>query len=249
MMNEKQIRGGMDQAFCEVQLLRAIVRKAATGFRLVETWAKFTHDHWDNDRDSKVGKCLKALSGCLPQYAPDTDVIRSITAEVIQAEKALEGEAGEQKGGHLEVGINEQHEVLINLDRDRTGHIVFSPEQARQLAAVLTKKAAEAEATGNAGPANRCQDDSPWADPDVKRALRDGRDPSDIALLICPKCGILGYYNEGSHFCCRMCNETWAVLADGEDPVEYEGWQTMCADEVISLADFEDGAPDGYGGQ
>lgn len=158
-------------------------------------------------------------------------------------------EAGEERSGHLEVGINERHEVVVNLDHDRTGHIVFSPDQARQLAAVLTKKAAEAEATGNAGPANRDQDDSPWADPGVKRALKEGRDPSDIALLSCPMCGVLGYYNQGSHFSCRMCNEAWAVLADGEDPVEYEGRQTMCADEVISLADFEDGAPDGYGGQ
>jgi len=158
-------------------------------------------------------------------------------------------EAGEESAGHLEVGTNEEHEVVVNLDHDRTGHIVFSPSQARQLAAVLTKKAAEAETAGNGGPPNRDQDDSPWADPGVKKALRDGRDPHDIALLICPKCGVLGYYNEGSHFYCRMCDEGWAVLSEGEDPAEYEGRQTMVVDGVTTLADFEEGAPDGYGDQ
>lgn len=46
--------------------------------------------------------------------------------------------------GYLMVGTNEQGEVVVNLDRDRTGHIVFSPAQARTLAALLLKKAAEA---------------------------------------------------------------------------------------------------------
>lgn len=47
--------------------------------------------------------------------------------------------------GHLEIGTNERREVVINLDRDRTGHIVFSPNQARGLAESLLRKAAEAE--------------------------------------------------------------------------------------------------------
>lgn len=47
--------------------------------------------------------------------------------------------------GYLEVGINETGEVVINLDHDRTGHINFSPRQARTLAALLNKKACEAE--------------------------------------------------------------------------------------------------------
>ena len=53
--------------------------------------------------------------------------------------------------GHLEVGVNELFEVVINLDRDRTGHIVFSPNQARTLGALLLKKAGEASA-GVVGP-------------------------------------------------------------------------------------------------
>lgn len=45
--------------------------------------------------------------------------------------------------GYLEVGINERGEVVINLDKDRTGHIVFTPNQARSLAAMLIKQAAD----------------------------------------------------------------------------------------------------------
>lgn len=45
----------------------------------------------------------------------------------------------------LEIGINNKNEVIINLDKDRVGYIKFTPEQARQLAVVLNKKAEEAE--------------------------------------------------------------------------------------------------------
>jgi hypothetical protein len=49
-------------------------------------------------------------------------------------------------GGYLEVGTTLCGEVVINLDYDRVGHIVFSAEQARQLAHLLLTKAGEAEA-------------------------------------------------------------------------------------------------------
>jgi hypothetical protein len=53
-------------------------------------------------------------------------------------------------GGHLEVGHNEQGEVVVNhpaliVDADGVGHIVFSPMQARHFANLLLKKANEAE--------------------------------------------------------------------------------------------------------
>lgn len=35
------------------------------------------HDHWDNDRDMKVGKGLLALSGLLPGYDKRIDVIHA----------------------------------------------------------------------------------------------------------------------------------------------------------------------------
>lgn len=47
--------------------------------------------------------------------------------------------------GHLEIGCNERGEVVINLGEDKTGHIVFSPTQARQLAHLLNSKAAQGE--------------------------------------------------------------------------------------------------------
>jgi hypothetical protein len=47
--------------------------------------------------------------------------------------------------GVLEVGTNDKHEVVINLPRDMTGHIVFSVEQARALASSLNSKAFTAE--------------------------------------------------------------------------------------------------------
>lgn len=52
--------------------------------------------------------------------------------------------------GHLEVGCNENDEVVINHpdllpDENGVGHIVFSPEQARNLASLLLKHACTAE--------------------------------------------------------------------------------------------------------
>ena len=53
--------------------------------------------------------------------------------------------------GFLEVGCNEQNEVVINHpdlkpDENGVGHIVFSANQARSLAQSLLRKAAEADA-------------------------------------------------------------------------------------------------------
>lgn len=50
----------------------------------------------------------------------------------------------EKDGGTLEVGTNERGEVVINLPHDMTGHIVFSPDQARTLAATLLEMALRA---------------------------------------------------------------------------------------------------------
>lgn len=48
-------------------------------------------------------------------------------------------------GGTIEVGHTEQGEVVLNLDKDRTGHLIFSPAQARTLASSMLRKADEAE--------------------------------------------------------------------------------------------------------
>lgn len=47
--------------------------------------------------------------------------------------------------GSLMVGTNGNGEVVVNLDQDRTGHIIYSPAQARQFASLLCKKADEAD--------------------------------------------------------------------------------------------------------
>lgn len=39
------------------------------------------HDHWDNDRDMKVGKGLLALSGLLPGYDKRIDEIHAAIAK------------------------------------------------------------------------------------------------------------------------------------------------------------------------
>ena len=51
----------------------------------------------------------------------------------------------EKVTGFLHVGINENSEVVVNLPKDMTGHIVFSPNQARDFARVLLKQADSAE--------------------------------------------------------------------------------------------------------
>lgn len=55
-------------------------------------------------------------------------------------------EPADVDAGAIEVGRNQNYEVVINLDKDRngTGHIVFSPRQARHLANLLMKHATEA---------------------------------------------------------------------------------------------------------
>lgn len=41
------------------------------------------HDHWDNDRDAKVGKILIALSGHLPRYDKRIDELHAAIAKAI----------------------------------------------------------------------------------------------------------------------------------------------------------------------
>jgi len=51
--------------------------------------------------------------------------------------------AKERVGGTIEVGFNDNDEVVVNLDQDRTGHLIFSPLQAMHLSNVLAQKALE----------------------------------------------------------------------------------------------------------
>lgn len=85
-----------------------------------------------------------------------------------------------------------------------------------------------------------------WNDPNVKAALKDGRPADDIALLVCPRCNSLGYYNQGSHFSCRHCGVGFFACSEGEEPPE--SMPGVSLDNVIMLADiggFEEDRP-GY---
>ena len=63
---------------------------------------------------------------------------------------------------------------------------------------------------------------SAWDDPNVKQALAEGRSPMDVALLCCTNCGNYGYYSQGSHFTCSVCDHSASghklncLIEDGE---------------------------------
>jgi hypothetical protein len=46
--------------------------------------------------------------------------------------------------GALEIGTNERGEVVMNLPRDMTGHIVFSPDEAEHLSTLMARQAVAA---------------------------------------------------------------------------------------------------------
>lgn len=82
-----------------------------------------------------------------------------------------------------------------------------------------------------------------WKDPGVKEALAS-RAAWDIAVLRCPECHQIGYYNEGSTFSCRFCDLTFYVI--GADDRNREGIRTVCIDDVIQLDDTVTETTDGY---
>lgn len=76
-----------------------------------------------------------------------------------------------------------------------------------------------------------------WDDPNVKDALKNGREPSDISLICCGGCGLYGYYNDGSHFTCSECDwsasgETLDMLIDNGEVVSLEEYSDMDAPEL-----------------
>jgi hypothetical protein len=80
-----------------------------------------------------------------------------------------------------------------------------------------------------------CEDPNPWKDGNVREALGEGREAGDIALLECPRCHRYSYYNEGSHFTCRFCDEGFEVLDEGETG---RGGPSVRSWEAITLADW-----------
>lgn len=69
------------------------------------------------------------------------EAIDSIAPGSAGAAPAVDGQ--DNGPGVLEVGVNDQFEIVVNLPRGLTGHINFSAGQARGLAKVLEARAAE----------------------------------------------------------------------------------------------------------
>lgn len=75
------------------------------------------------------------------------EAIRSLQCRLLArpAFRLYRDPPGENRPGHLEVGCKDGT-VVVNLDRTRTGHLVFSPAEAEGLAELLRRKAAEVQA-------------------------------------------------------------------------------------------------------
>lgn len=84
-----------------------------------------------------------------------------------------------------------------------------------------------------------------WEDPNVKAAMADGRELNDIAVLNCPSCGRLSYYNQGSHFTCRHCDRYFYVASENEDVGDDVG-PCMRPDIVLTMEDVLDGECSDY---
>lgn len=81
-------------------------------------------------------------------------------------------------GGFLEVGIDAQFQVVVNHpdlkpDENGVGHIVFSPDQARNLAYLMIRKANEAEEEGRRAFWKKKEEEVPPVDR-TARVMTDG---------------------------------------------------------------------------
>ena len=85
----------------------------------------------------------------------------------------------------------------------------------------------------NKGKGKRVEDDET-----IIAAILEGRHADDIYLLDCPWCRVPSYYNQGSHFTCRICERTVQVVDDDSGSAT-----SVSADDMYSLADFWETAP------
>jgi hypothetical protein len=74
----------------------------------------------------------------VPAWIQDSIVVMIESWEDERMPSQAEVQAG---AGFVTVGHNDRGEVVVNLDRDRTGYIVFSPQQARDFASLLARRA------------------------------------------------------------------------------------------------------------
>lgn len=78
---------GVQGTCAELQRVRQLLASADLALTLAVKWAAFTRGYWDDGNDSKVGKCLLALSGDLKGYAPDTDAIHAYHKQIQEYRK------------------------------------------------------------------------------------------------------------------------------------------------------------------
>lgn len=71
----------------QVRNLKALNQELLKALQKLSIFTQEVHNHWDNDRDMKVGKCLLALSGLLPGYDKRVDEIHAAIAKA-QGEQA-----------------------------------------------------------------------------------------------------------------------------------------------------------------
>ena len=158
--------GGVECEECD-RLRNVIPNINANGRAMTDTklpdYAQACHA-WDSQ--------VKELSQRIAELEADRDSWRNLynlevqhNEDMFESEEAVSQTIAELKAagadevvvlmphteprGFLEVGTDANGMVIVNLDMDRTGHIVFSPEQARGFAASLIGKATDAEAEGN----------------------------------------------------------------------------------------------------
>jgi hypothetical protein len=150
--------------------------------------------------------------------------------------------------GFLEVGCNDQNEIVINhpdlkLDEYGVGHIVFSVNQARNLAKLLIDKAMEADAASfatreaerikNLSPVDRnkrCMTSGNPESPDHRELLLSGQQKDYV--ILCPAERAKGFVRPVrrtyKHKTCGSITTMGLALAEtyARDPGFYSG--TFC---------------------
>jgi hypothetical protein len=100
------------------------------------TYVAIDHPHEATRQEiAGFGLWPKPISRCCLKERPDLFNL------VLRPEPLASHESGR---GMLGVGVDDARQVVVNLDRDRTGHIVFSQQEAREFGALLIRKAEEA---------------------------------------------------------------------------------------------------------
>lgn len=91
-----------------------------------------------------IRNCGKGTLAELRQFLHERPAIEKEARPILDASALIEEVPPRNGPGELHVGANDKGEVVINLPTDMTGHICFTPHQARHLAVVLLRQAAAA---------------------------------------------------------------------------------------------------------